>query len=72
MAESSIHVQITSKDNLNRKFKWYKAGLERVNEPSQTLLEKYSKIPDDQIVNHVMQVVRTFGPSPLGEILMNK
>lgn len=66
MAESSTHVQMISKDDLDRQFKWYKAGLERVNEPTQTLLEKYSKIPDDQIVNHVMQVVRT------GEAFMNK
>ena len=66
MAESSTHVQMISKDDLDRQFKWYNAGLERVNEPTQTLLEKYSKIPDDQIVNHVMQVVRT------GEAFMNK
>ncbi|OQE38936.1 hypothetical protein PENCOP_c007G03133 [Penicillium coprophilum] len=39
-----------------QKFPWYEPELIEAPEPAKTLLEKYSKIPPDQVVNHVKKV----------------
>ncbi|KOS36206.1 hypothetical protein ACN38_g13074 [Penicillium nordicum] len=38
------------------KFAWYESELFEVPEPAKTLLEKYSKIPSEQVVDHVKKV----------------
>jgi hypothetical protein len=40
-----------------QKFPWYEPELTEVPEPAKTLLEKYSKIPPGQEVDHVKKVV---------------
>lgn len=42
------------------KFAWYEPELIEVPEPAKTLLEKYSKIPSEQVVDHVKKVVSHF------------
>lgn len=42
------------------KFAWYESELIEVPEPAKTLLEKYSKIPSEQVVDHVKKVVSHF------------
>lgn len=37
---------------------WYESDLEEVPEPAKTLLAEYSKIPSDQVVQHVNSMVR--------------
>jgi hypothetical protein len=39
------------------KFPWYEPDLVEAPEPAKTLLEKYSKIPPEQVVEHVKKVV---------------
>jgi hypothetical protein len=36
---------------------WYESDLQEIPEPAKTLLEKYSKIPSDQVVHHVNNMV---------------
>lgn len=40
---------------------WYTADLETISEPARQLLETYSKIPPDQVIPHIIRIVR---PSP--------
>jgi len=42
------------------KFPWYEPDLVEVPEPAKTLLERYSKIPPEQVVEHVKKVVSHF------------
>ncbi|KAJ5617692.1 hypothetical protein N7537_002806 [Penicillium hordei] len=42
------------------KFAWYEPELIEVPEPAKSLLEKYSKIPSEQVVDHVKKVVSHF------------
>ncbi|KAJ5632388.1 hypothetical protein N7490_008727 [Penicillium lividum] len=39
-----------------RELPWYKTDFEQVPEPSKTILEKYSKISPDQVLQHVKDV----------------
>lgn len=41
-------------------FPWYEPDLTEAPEPAKTLLERYSKIPPDQVVDHVKKVVSHF------------
>jgi hypothetical protein len=43
-----------------QKFPWYEPELIEVPEPAKSLLEKYSKIPPGQEVEHVKKVVSPF------------
>lgn len=43
-----------------QKFPWYEPELNEVPEPAKSLLEKYSKIPPGQEVEHVKKVVSPF------------
>ena len=45
----------TSLPERNRK--WYQDDVTEVNEPIRKLLETYSKIPSDEVVKHVNQIV---------------
>ena len=36
---------------------WYQKDLTEVNDPVRTLLEKYSKLPSEDIVTHVNTIV---------------
>lgn len=36
---------------------WYESDLKEVPEPAKTLLEKYSKVPSDKVVQHVNSMV---------------
>lgn len=36
---------------------WYEPTIDEVPEPAKTILEKYSNIPSDQVLQHVMEVV---------------
>lgn len=36
---------------------WYNTDFEEVPEPAKTILENYSKIPPDQVLQHVKDVV---------------
>lgn len=38
-------------------FLWYEPDLTEAPEPAKTLLERYSNIPPDQVVDHVKKVV---------------
>lgn len=38
-------------------FLWYEPDLTEAPEPAKTLLEQYSNIPPDQVVDHVKKVV---------------
>lgn len=40
------------------KLPWYAPDLEEVPEPAKTLLEKYSKIPPGELLQHVKTIVR--------------
>lgn len=40
-----------------RELPWYKTDFEEVPEPGKTILEEYSKIPPDQVLQHVKAVV---------------
>jgi hypothetical protein len=46
-------------------FAWYEPELAEAPEPAKTLLEKYSKIPTEQVVEHVKRVV-SYSLSRLG------
>lgn len=36
---------------------WYREDLKEINEPMRNLLEKYSKIPSEDVVKHVNTIV---------------
>lgn len=36
---------------------WYEEDLQDINEPMRNLLEKYSKIPSEDVVKHVNTIV---------------
>ena len=55
-AESDLQSMIT-KGVDPRELPWYETDLKEVPEPAKTILEKYSRIPSDQIVQHVKDVV---------------
>ena len=38
--------------------KFYEPDTQSVEDPARTVLEKYSRIPDESIVDHVNEVVR--------------
>ncbi|KAJ5788331.1 hypothetical protein N7457_003321 [Penicillium paradoxum] len=44
-----------------QQFPWYEPELTEAPEPAKTLLEKYSKIPPNQVVEHVKKVRREIG-----------
>jgi hypothetical protein len=54
--ESDLRAALT-KDKDPRKLPWYKIDFEEVPEPSKTILGKYSKVPPDQMLQHVKDVV---------------
>lgn len=37
---------------------WYQEDLKDINEPMHNLLEKYSKVPSEEVVKHVNSIVR--------------
>lgn len=55
-AESDLRSMMT-KGMDPRELPWYEVDLKEVPEPAKTLLEKYSKIPSDQVVQHVKALV---------------
>lgn len=36
---------------------WYEPNIDNIPEPAKTILENYSKIPPEQVLQHVMGVV---------------
>lgn len=36
---------------------WYEPDLREVSEPAKTILEKYSKIPSEEVIHHVKSLV---------------
>lgn len=40
---------------------WYQEDVEHINEPMRRLLEEYSKIPSEDIVKHVNNIVSDSG-----------
>lgn len=36
---------------------WYQEDLNEINEPMRNLLEKYSKVPSNEVVQHVNNIV---------------
>lgn len=60
MAKSETDLRSMLANGLDPKqLAWYEDDLEEIAEPAKTLLEKYSKIPSDQIVKHVNDMVST-------------
>ncbi|KAJ6104454.1 hypothetical protein N7523_010774 [Penicillium sp. IBT 18751x] len=54
MAKSETDLRSMIADGVDsRTLAWYEPDLEEVPEPAKTLLEKYSRIPSDQVVQHV-------------------
>ena len=51
--------------NPERNRGWYREDLTELNEPMRNLLEKYSKIPSENVVSHVNQLVRADAYFPL-------
>ena len=50
----------------NAPFKeFFESELKEVPAPAQKLLEEYSKIPSDQVLNHIRAVVRFFSQSSI-------
>lgn len=54
----------TATPDVNREVKargkdvhWYRTDLETINEPARLLLEKYSRIPSDEVIPHVLKMV---------------
>ena len=39
---------------------WYRSNLESVQEPARRLLETYSGVPPEEVVSHILAVVRLF------------
>lgn len=54
--ESDLRAALT-KGKDPRELPWYKTDFEEVPEPGKTILENYSKIPPDQVLQHVKDVV---------------
>lgn len=54
--ESDLRASLT-KGKDPRELPWYKTDFEEVPEPAKTILEDYSKIPPDQVLQHVKAVV---------------
>lgn len=61
-AESDLQAMLT-KGMDPHQLPWYEPYLHEVPEPAKTILEKYSRIPPDQVVEHVKNVVSY--PCPL-------
>ncbi|KAJ5622240.1 hypothetical protein N7528_005472 [Penicillium herquei] len=62
-AESDLRSMITQgKDP--RELPWYQTDLEEVYQPAKTILENYSKIQPDQVLQHVKDVVGYCFPYP--------
>lgn len=58
MAKAENDLQSMLANGLDPKdLPWYEPSIEEVPEPAKTILEKYSKIPADQVLQHVMDVV---------------
>lgn len=58
MAKSETDLRSMIANGLDSKsLAWYESDLQEVPEPAKTLLEKYSKIPSDQLVQHVNSMV---------------
>ncbi|KAJ5090700.1 hypothetical protein N7532_009384, partial [Penicillium argentinense] len=58
MAKAENDLQSMLSNGMNPKeLPWYEPSLDEVPEPAKTLLEKYSKIPSDLVLQHVMDVV---------------
>ena len=57
LISTSVEVGAKGKD-----VPWYSKELENVGPGATELLEKYSKIPSDQIVSHVLELVSFFTP----------
>ncbi|KAJ5659293.1 hypothetical protein N7507_005744 [Penicillium longicatenatum] len=54
--ECDLRAALT-KDKDPRKLPWYKIDFAEVPEPSKTILGKYSKVPPDQMLQHVKDVL---------------
>lgn len=54
MAPPEINSDVKSRE---KDVHYYTADLETVNEPARRLLEKYSGIPPDQVVPHILEIV---------------
>jgi hypothetical protein len=58
MAKSETDLRSMLANGLDSKsLAWYESDLKEVPEPAKTLLEKYSRIPSDKVVQHVNSMV---------------
>ena len=57
-AESDLRSMLT-KGKDPRELPWYRDDFEEVPEPAKTILENYSKIQPEQVLQHVKDVVST-------------
>ena len=48
----------------NKNVQWYKADLETVSPQARELLENYSHIPPDEVIPHILKIVRPHQTSP--------
>ncbi|PYH92567.1 methyltransferase domain-containing protein [Aspergillus ellipticus CBS 707.79] len=56
MSASTTPADKPSADGLNRNYSWYEPSLTQIQEPARTILEKYSHLPEGEIIEHVKQV----------------
>lgn len=43
---------------------WYQEDLAEINQPMRDLLEKYSKVPREEVVKHVNNIASPTAPKP--------
>lgn len=60
MAPPEVNPQIKAR---GKDVHWYKADIGPVSEPARQLLENYSRIPPDQVIPHIAQVVSLILPT---------
>ncbi|KAJ6084241.1 hypothetical protein N7486_011041 [Penicillium sp. IBT 16267x] len=54
--ESDLRAALTEGNKDPRELPWYQTDFEEMPEPGKTILENYSKIPPDQVLQHVKDV----------------
>lgn len=58
MAKAEMDIQKMLANGADPKeLPWYEPKIDNIPEPAKTILENYSKIPPEQVLQHVMDVV---------------
>ena len=57
MAAPEVNPQIKARD---KDVQWYQTDLETVSPQARELLEKYSHIPPDKVIPHILKIVSPY------------